>query len=121
MKMPEPKDWMRGTLAVACLVSFMVALFWLLNTTVPQQNEQLVTFMLGQLSIFTGGALGFYFYTSKSSADKNDMLEHLQRPDRDWSTPTPVSPAPPVDPGEKREYIRYPDEDGAEPEGGAKG
>lgn len=80
MKMPQPKDAMRGFLAAILLTCFMTALFWVIQHEVPQANSQLVTYMLGQLSVFTGMAVGFYYVTSKSSADKNDVMEHLQLP-----------------------------------------
>lgn len=73
--LPRPKDAMRATLAFVLLAAFMLALLWLIREEVPEANQQLVTYMLGQLSIMTAAALAFYFNTSKSSSDKNDMLE----------------------------------------------
>lgn len=74
MSWPRPRDAMRSFLAIVLLAAFQVSLFWLFQWEVPQANRDLVVFMLGQLSGFTGAGLAFYFNTSKSSADKNEIL-----------------------------------------------
>ena len=84
----KAKGGMRGFLAISTLLCFMIALLWLMKYTVPDGNVQLVTYMLGQLSMITAGCVGFYTYTSKSSADKNEMIDDMQ----DRFTP----PKPPV-------------------------
>ena len=80
MTMPRPRDLMRGFLAIALLTCFMVALFWLMEQVVPAENVDLVTYMLGQLSMLTGGAMVYYFGTSKSSADKNEIIRDRDGP-----------------------------------------
>ena len=72
------KGAMRGVLSIALLIAFMLALFRLIETSVAADNVQLITYMLGQLSVFTGGALAYYFATSKSSNDKNEMIEDMK-------------------------------------------
>lgn len=89
MKLPKPPDIMRGLLAALLVGAFMLALSWLFQHAIPASNEQLVTFMLGQLSGFAGAAVAYYLGTSKSSSDKNEMLR-----DRDNLAPPP--PSPPV-------------------------
>lgn len=59
---------------VLAFAAALAALFWL---AVPEPNKDMVNFMLGQLSVFTAGALGFWFGTSKSSADKTDALASI--------------------------------------------
>lgn len=94
----KAKGVMRGSLSIALLVSFMLALFELISAKVEEQNIQLITYMLGQLSVFTGGALAYYFATSKSSADKNDVIDDMQdrySPDyRRLEAPTFQDPRP---------------------------
>jgi hypothetical protein len=51
----------RDFLAVFLINAFVVALFYLLGRAFPQQNEQLIVYMLGQLSGFTGTAVALYF------------------------------------------------------------
>lgn len=74
MKLPKPPDIMRGLLAALLVGAFMLALSWLFQHAIPASNEQLVTFMLGQLSGFAGAAVAYYLGTSKSSSDKNEIL-----------------------------------------------
>lgn len=74
MTIPRPRDAMRSVLALGLVLGFGFALGGLFFKQVPEANADLVNFMLGQLSVFTAGALAFYFNTSKSSADKNEVL-----------------------------------------------
>lgn len=93
MTMPKPKDAMRGFLAITLLACFMVALFWLMERVVPESNRDLVTYMLGQLATLASGAMVFYFGTSKSSSDKNDIIERSARePEHidDAGNPVPI-------------------------------
>ena len=71
---------MRGALAFALVGAFMVALSWLIRYEIPPTNEQLVTFMLGQLSGFTAAAIAYYLGTSKSSSDKTEMMRKQDEP-----------------------------------------
>lgn len=71
------KDYLRGALACALLAAFALALASLFRIVVPEGNRDLVTFMLGQLSGLLASGLGFYFNTSKGSADKTDALARM--------------------------------------------
>ena len=68
------KGAMRGFLSLALLIAFMLALFRLIETSVAEENVQLITYMLGQLSVFTGGALAYYFATSKSATAPSNHI-----------------------------------------------
>ena len=74
MTLPRPKDAMRATLAIVLVFAFLAAGLALFRWAVPEGNRDLLTYMLGQLSGMVTTALAFYFATSKSSADKNDIL-----------------------------------------------
>lgn len=76
------RDLMRGGLAWALLSAFVVAGWQLLHKSVPDTNRDMVIYMLGQLSGMVGTALAFYFSTSKSSAEKNDVISNLSRGDQ---------------------------------------
>lgn len=76
----KPPDFMRGLLSLVLLGAFQVALFWLFQFEVPKTNRDLVVFMLGQLSGFTGAGVAYYLGTSKSSADKNDIIRQAPPP-----------------------------------------
>ena len=81
MKFAAPRDVMAGFLTIILVGAFQLALFWLLNYNVPEANEQLVVFMLGQLSVMASMGPNFYLGTSKSSRDKNVMLSRqMQKP-----------------------------------------
>lgn len=102
MSLLRPRDAMRGFLATALVACFMLALFWLMRWIVPEANRDLVNFMLGQLSIMVSGALVFYFGTTKSSADKTDIIREQaqtdgpQHIDTQTGQPVPVRHARPL-------------------------
>lgn len=93
-------DLMRGTLATLLILSFEFALAALFNWKIPKENEQLLTYMLGQLSGMVTMALGFWFTTSQSSHRKDQIIANMaetpkavkieQSPDN----PVPVDVAP---------------------------
>lgn len=70
---------MRGALAWALLSGFLIAGWQLLHHNVPDPNRDMVIYMLGQLSGMVGAALAYYFNTSKSSAEKNDVISNLSK------------------------------------------
>lgn len=72
---------MRGFLALILTAGFFAALAALFHWSVPASNRDLVTYMLGQLSGFTGAAIAYYLGTSKSSSDKTDIIESMTRKD----------------------------------------
>lgn len=68
-------DIMRGTLAMVLVLAFqaaMSALFW---KSIPSSNEQLLTYMLGQLSGMVTMALAYYFATTQSSQEKQHTID----------------------------------------------
>ena len=62
----------RDLLAMFLINAFVVALFYLLGRQFPKQNEQLIVYMLGQLSGFTGTAVALYFTASKQDEQTAD-------------------------------------------------
>jgi drug/metabolite transporter (DMT)-like permease len=88
-------DVMRGLLALLLIGAFELALFWLFQFEVPQTNRDLVVFMLGQLSGFTGAAVAYYLGTSKSSSDKD---KHLFLPPSSPATAQQEFEPDPLDP-----------------------
>lgn len=69
-----PRETTRNALAGAIVGSFIGSLAGLYAVPIPAANKDLIVFMLGQLSGFAGGVMGFNFGTSKSSADKTIAL-----------------------------------------------
>ncbi|WEK42997.1 MAG: hypothetical protein P0Y64_16895 [Candidatus Sphingomonas colombiensis] len=67
------RDVTRGALAFLLLGAFSIALFVMFWRTIPEGNRETLTYMLGQLSGMVTTALAFYYSSSKSSADRNDI------------------------------------------------
>lgn len=64
------RDW----LAVFLINAFIVALFYLLGRQFPKQNEQLIVYMLGQLSGFTGTAIALYFSANRHEEKRTETI-----------------------------------------------
>ena len=71
------RDIMRGTLAILLMTAFCGAMLALFFNEVPPSNKETLTYAMGQLSGMVTTALAFYFATSKSSADKNDVIASM--------------------------------------------
>lgn len=54
--------------------SFVGSLLALFLREVPVANRDMIVYMIGQLSGFTGAAIAFWLGTTRESARKNDML-----------------------------------------------
>ncbi len=93
----RPPDMMRGLLAVLLVGAFMIALSWLFRHAIPSANEQLVNFLLGQLSGFAGSAVAYYLSSSKSSADKDLLIRDVANAGHEDPAPSPAPSSPPPD------------------------
>lgn len=82
---------MRGSLAIILVIAFQIAMWALFWHPIPESNEQLLTYMLGQLSGMVTTALAFYFATTKNSEEKTHMLatRHPPTTDAPGEIPTP--------------------------------
>jgi hypothetical protein len=58
---------LRDFLGVGLVSGFMVALFVLFWKAIPSENEQLIVYMLGQLSGFVAGVVSYHYVMSKTS------------------------------------------------------
>jgi len=74
MKMAQPKAYMRGFLAVVLVGMFQVGLLWSFRYPIEPSNEQIVTYMLGNLQGMAMMVVAFYFGTNQQAVD------HLQLP-----------------------------------------
>ncbi len=68
------RDMVRNLLGGWFAGSFIGALAALYLLPIPAENKDLIVFMLGQLSGFTGAVVAFNFGTTKGSADKTQLL-----------------------------------------------
>lgn len=60
-----------GGIIIGSFVGALVALFVL---PIPAANEQLITYMLGQLSGFAGGVVAYHYASTAGSQHKNELL-----------------------------------------------
>ncbi|GAA0730023.1 hypothetical protein [Sphingomonas japonica] len=58
---------LRDALGVSLIGGFLLALGVLFFKAIPQSNEQLIVYMLGQLSGFAGGIVAYHYTLSKQS------------------------------------------------------
>ncbi len=67
----EQIEWMRNLLALVLVGAFVAIIGGLLFKTIPEGNNDVITYMLGQLSGMALTALGFYF-VNKAGQDAVD-------------------------------------------------
>ena len=67
------RDW----LAMFLVTAFVATLFYCLRFVLPEQNKDLTTYMLGQLSGFVGTAIALYFGASQSDEKRAETDRHL--------------------------------------------
>ena len=60
------RDW----IGVSLIFTFCSALGTLFFKAIPPTNEQIIIYMLGQLSGFVSSVVAFHYITSKSDEDK---------------------------------------------------
>lgn len=66
-----------GGIVVGSFVGALIALFIL---PIPKDNEQLITYMLGQLSGFVGGVIAYHYASTATSEQKNKLLARTNEP-----------------------------------------
>lgn len=66
----------RMVLAAVVVAGFMAALIALFFRAIPAANEQLLSYMLGQLSGFVAAIMAFNFGSSQGSEDKTAILSN---------------------------------------------
>lgn len=58
---------LRDSIGVTLIAGFIAALGLLFWKAIPSSNEQLIVYMLGQLSGFVGGVVAYHYTLSKQS------------------------------------------------------
>tara|TARA_B100000378_G_scaffold278633_1_gene282605 strand:- start:1939 stop:2250 length:312 start_codon:yes stop_codon:yes gene_type:complete len=66
MKRLALRDW----IGIALIFTFCSALGTLFFKVIPPTNEQIIVYMLGQLSGFVSAVVSFHYITSKGDEDK---------------------------------------------------
>lgn len=68
---------------LAILSGFFSAFYYLTVSTMPDKNENMLTFMLGQISGLAATVVNYWFGSTSSSKHKDDMLANaLATPDK---------------------------------------
>lgn len=68
------KDFYQYGLATVLVLGYFVVLWALLKWPVPAENKDAVNILFGILSASVGAVVGYFFGSSKGSAEKNEML-----------------------------------------------
>lgn len=64
---PRPSLSLRDYIGVGLVFAFISVLVGLLFKNIPQANEQLIVYMLGQLSGFVSTVVAFHYVLNKNS------------------------------------------------------
>ena len=78
MKTDREKLYM-AILAITIIGATFYLGYTLLTETVPQENRDIINVALGMILGLSGTVVGYYFGSSKSSSDKNILVnKHLE-------------------------------------------
>lgn len=69
----ELRDW----IGVALIAAFVCVLLGLLFKNIPAANEQIIVYMLGQLSGFVATVVGYHYVTGVADADKAEQTNKM--------------------------------------------
>jgi hypothetical protein len=72
-------DWNLYILAWTIVVGFFLLMGFLLKVPVPEDQNGVIFMLFGALSTGFGQVLGYFFGSSKSSADKNIQMAQVRR------------------------------------------
>jgi hypothetical protein len=70
-----PRDIFMYTLGGLIVCAFFAVIVILLTVSMPQANENMLYILLGALVAKFGDVVSYFYGTSKSSSDKNEMIE----------------------------------------------
>lgn len=87
----KKSDLIAGLLAAVLVAAFIGAIIMLSWREIPRTNEQLLTYMLGQLSGFVAAAVGVYFARRADSSPSGSPDDPLS-----VAGPRDTAGAPPV-------------------------
>jgi uncharacterized BrkB/YihY/UPF0761 family membrane protein len=76
--MKQAKDIFQYILGALITVGFFILLLSLVYTTIPTDNKDLLNLVVGALIGSFSTIVGYYFGSSKGSADKNELLKNAQ-------------------------------------------
>ncbi len=68
------KDIFQYILGALIVIGFFVLLYLLISAEVPERNKDLLNLIVGALIGSFATVVGYFYGSSKGSADKNEML-----------------------------------------------
>ena len=71
----EKKNVFQYALGALICIGFFVLLYILIWTEIPQANRDVLNLVVGALIGSFASVVGYFYGSSKGSADKNDMLK----------------------------------------------
>lgn len=78
-KATEKRDYNLYILAWTVIIGFFALMGFLLKIPVPQDQSGVIFMLFGSLSSAFGAVIGYFFGSSKSSADKNEQIGQLRK------------------------------------------
>jgi hypothetical protein len=82
MKSKDIKDTYQYVLGALIVIGFFVLLYMLIRKEVPEVNKDLLNLVVGALIGSFATIVGYFFGSSKGSAEKNDLIK---KPDENIS------------------------------------
>jgi len=73
------RDYNLYILAWTVIIGFFALMGFLLKIPVPQDQSGVIFMLFGSLSSAFGAVIGYFFGSSKSSADKNEQIGQLRK------------------------------------------
>jgi heme O synthase-like polyprenyltransferase len=74
--MKTSKDNFQYILGALVVAGFFILLMALVYTPIPDKNNDLLSLVVGALIGSFATVVGYFFGSSKGSADKNELLKH---------------------------------------------
>ena len=87
---------MRDVVGVALIIGFLGSLAVLFAVPIPKQNEQLIVYMLGQLSGFAGGIVAYHYGQKAGDVELDKARVENTGKLADAVTAAVAAPAPPT-------------------------
>ena len=75
----ETKDFLMFALGVVIAIGFFAVLFIMFYVEIPKGNKEIGYIIIGALIAQFGAVVNYFYGSSKSSADKNEMLKGVQQ------------------------------------------
>ncbi len=76
--MKNAKDLFQYILGALITIGFFILLYFLVFKLVPEPNKDLLNLVVGALIASFSTVVGYFYGSSKGSAEKNDLIKKIQ-------------------------------------------